>query len=451
LGVFSRLFGKERGAPRGETVVEYQGGGLSELTDWRGNIYENDIARAAVWTNAKNAGKLNPKHIRKNGDKFDEFPVPKVKRILERPNPYMSMSVFINKMVTQCQKKNNAFALIKFDIDGWAEGIYPVSYSRAEAVESGGFYFVRFYLADGSQMTVPYTELIHLRIHFDEKDLFGESNQKALAPIMSVLQETDKGIVNAIKKSAVIRWILKFQNVLNPEDKQRQIDDFVKNYLSVENSGGAAGTDPRYEAVPVKPESYVPNALQMEKAKERIYSYFGVSEIIIQSKFNESDWDAYYENTIEPYAIQLSEEFTEKLFTQHERECGNMVIFEANRLQYAGAKTKIEVARFLADIGAATIDQLLEIFNMAPLGGEDGKRRVQTLNMVNAAKADLYQLGEQNGAGPGKEGHGEGEPEEEPSNDGPGKGKPNKEGTGEGKPNKAEPGKDAPGGKKEGE
>jgi HK97 family phage portal protein len=394
MGIFSRLFGKERGAESGQTVVEYQGGGLADLADWQGNIYESDIARAAIWTNAKNAGKLNPKHIRKSGGKYDIFPIPKVRRILTRPNPYMSMSVFLNKMVTQCLKKNNAFALIKFGADGWPDGIYPISYSRVEAVETHGFYFVKFALADGKQMTVPYSELIHLRIHFDEKDLFGESNQKTLAPIMSVVQETDKGIVAAIKRSAVIRWILKFANVLNPADKQEQIDSFVKNYLTLENSGGAAGTDPRYEAVPVKPESYVPNALQMEKAKERIYSYFGVSENIIQSKFSENEWNAYYESTIEPFAIQLSEEFTEKIFTQHEREFGNEVIFEANRLQYASNASKIAVAKFLADIGAAELDQLLEIFNMAPIGGELGKRRVQTLNMVNAEKADQYQLGE---------------------------------------------------------
>ena len=132
----------------------------------------------------------------------------------------------------------------------------------------------------------------------------------------------------------------------------------------------------------------------MDRAKERIYSYFGVSEGIIQSKFSEDEWNAYYENTIEPFAIQLSEEFTEKLFTQHEREFGNEIIFEANRLQYASTNTKIAVGRFLTDIGGATLDQILEIFNMAPLGGEEGKRRVQTLNMVNAAKADQYQLGE---------------------------------------------------------
>ena len=54
----------------------------------------------------------------------------------------------------------------------------------------------------------------------------------------------------------------------------------------------------------------------------------------------------------------------------------------------------IQVAKLLTDIGAASLDDVLEIFNMAPIGGEEGKRRVQTLNMVNANKADKYQIGE---------------------------------------------------------
>lgn len=394
MGILSKLFGRaDGGTPPQSTVVEVESGGISELGRWSGNIYESDIVRSAIWTNAKNAGKLNPKHIRKSGEKYDVFPAPRVKRILTRPNKYMSMSVFLNKMLVQCQKKNNAFALIKFDMDGWVEGLYPVTYNRVEAVESHGFYFVKFYLAEGKQMTVPYEEVIHLRAHFDQKDLFGEDNQQALSTIMEVVRTTDKGIVNAIKRSAVIRWVLKFQAILNPKDKQTQIDEFVKNYLSTENSGGAAATDPRYEAVQVKPEAYVPNAAQMDRAKDRIYSYFGVSEGIIQSKFTEDEWNAYYENTIEPFAIQLSEEFTEKLFTPKERDFGNEIIFEANRLQYASNATKIAVGRFLTDIGGASLDQILEIFNMAPLGGEEGKRRVQTLNMVNAQKADQYQLG----------------------------------------------------------
>lgn len=196
-----------------------------------------------------------------------------------------------------------------------------------------------------------------------------------------------------LEKSAVIRWLLKFNTPLRPEDKEREINNFVKNYLSIENSGGAAATDPRFDATQVKPESYVPEAAQMKNSKERIFSYFGTNDSIIQSKFNEDEWNAYYENTIEPIAIQLSEEFTEKLFSQKERDFGNSIIFESNRLQYASNRTKISVGRFLSDIGAATLDQILEIFNMTPIGGEEGSRRVQTLNMVNANIADKYQLG----------------------------------------------------------
>ena len=394
MGVFTKIFGKSTKAQNGSTTLEYQSGGLSELSGFRGNVYDNDIARSAIWTNAKNVGKLNPKHIRRTEGKYDVFPMPKVKRLLTRPNQYMSMSVFLNKMATQCFKKNNAFALVRFDGQGWVEGIYPISYTYAKVIERMGFCYVCFTLPDGKTLTVKYSELIHIRAHLDEKDVLGESNASALSPIMEVLQTTDQGIVSAIRKSAVIRWILKFQHVLNPEDKKEQVNEFVKNYLSIGNSGGAAASEPRYEAEQVKNEGYVPNAAMMDRAKARIYSYFGVSDEIVQARFTEDQWNAYYENTIEPFAIQLSEEFTEKLFTPHERDCGNEIIFEANRLQYASNNTKVSVAKFLADIGGAELDQILEIFNMAPLGGEAGKRRVQTLNMVNADKADQYQLGD---------------------------------------------------------
>lgn len=398
MGLFSKLRGKgdkEKNPEPSSLIVALENeSDVNGIFGSTGDLYDNDITRAAIWTNAKNAGKLNPKHIRKTSGKYEVFPIPKIERILTRPNPYMSMSVFLNKMVTGCFKRNNAFALIQFGEDGYPEMILPINYRKAEAIESGGFYFVKFYFSHGKTLTASYDELIHLRMHVDEKEIFGESNKRTLENILEVINTTDKGVINAIKKSAVIRWLLKFNSSLRPEDKEREINDFVKNYLSIENSGGAAATDPRFDATQVKPESYVPEAAQMKNSKERIFSYFGISEDIIQSKFTEDAWNAYYENTIEPIAIQLSEEFTEKLFSQKERDFGNSIIFESNRLQYASNRTKISVGKFLCDIGAATLDQILEIFNMTPIGGEEGSRRVQTLNMVNADIADQYQLGE---------------------------------------------------------
>ena len=61
---------------------------------------------------------------------------------------------------------------------------------------------------------------------------------------------------------------------------------------------------------------------------------------ILQNKFNEETWNAYYEGKIEPFAIQLSLVMSNMAYTDRELACGNMITFSANRLQYASAYIK---------------------------------------------------------------------------------------------------------------
>ncbi|MFP3467901.1 phage portal protein, partial [Leifsonia sp. SIMBA_070] len=88
-------------------------------------------------------------------------------------------------------------------------------------------------------------------------------------------------------------------------------------------------------------DNFVPNAEQMDRTIQRIYSFFNINEKIIQSKYNEDEWNAFYESEIEPIARQLSEEFTRKIFSRTERGYGNKIIFEASSLQYASMQTKL--------------------------------------------------------------------------------------------------------------
>lgn len=81
------------------------------------------------------------------------------------------------------------------------------------------------------------------------------------------------------------------------------------------------------------------------------------------------------------------------LFTEREIGHGNRIIFAANSVQFATLPEKVTAAKFLTEIGAATLDQILTMFDMPTIGGEEGARRVQTLNMVNAKLADKYQTG----------------------------------------------------------
>ena len=250
-----------------------------------------------------------------------------------------------------------------------------------------GDLFLKFYFNNGKDIVLPYSSIIHIRKDFNESDIFGESPAKSLSSLMEVINTTDQGVVKAIKNSAVVKWILKFKSVLKKDDVRQQVKDFVNEYLSIDSeNGGAAASDPRYDIEQVKPESYIPNAAQMDKSVQRLYSFFNVNEDIVQSNFTEDQWNAFYESEIEPVAMQLSNEFTRKIFTKRERQQGNRIIFEASSLQYASMSTKLNLVQ-MVDRGAMTPNEWRKVMNLAPIeGGEKPVRRLDTA-VVDDSKA----------------------------------------------------------------
>ena len=116
----------------------------------------------------------------------------------------------------------------------------------------------------------------------------------------------------------------------------------------------------------------------MDKTTTRIYNVFGVNEAIIQSKYNEDQWNAYYESEIEPFASQLAREMTRKIFSAREIGFGNRIIFEASSLQYASMSTKLNLVQMI-DRGAMTPNEWRRIMNLGPIdGGDIPVRRLDT-------------------------------------------------------------------------
>jgi hypothetical protein len=185
-------------------------------------------------------------------------------------------------------------------------------------------------------------------------------------------------MVKAIKNSMVIKWIMKFKSTLRPEDRDIEVSKFVDTFLSINKGKGVAATDPRYDLEQIKNESYVPNAAQMDRAVLRIYSFFNTNENIIQSKYTEDEWNAYYEAEIEPLSKQLSGEFTRRIFSKKERGFGNYIIFEANSLQYASMATKLNLVQ-MVDRSAMTPNEWRDVMNLGPIeGGDKPLRRLDT-------------------------------------------------------------------------
>ncbi len=393
--MFTNIFGKEQKQYKTINTFKMLNGDNETFYNWNGKLYDSSSIRTAVGTNATHAGKLNPKHIRYTNGEVKVSPVDNIKHLLKRPNQYMNMFDFNYKMMIQRELNNNAFAYIDRDknVPGMLgiRGIYPLEASRVEVLEDDeNNIYLKFIFRNGLYKIAPYGDVIHIRKHFNDNDFWGESNTKALNPKLETQNITEQGIQNAVKNTAFIRGILQFKQVLQQEDIDKNVNDFSERYLDISNNKkGLAYTDPRYEFHETKAEPFVPNKAQMDYTKQEIYEYFNTNENIVRGKYNESEWTAYFETAIEPYAIQSSLEWTEKLFTPTERAYGNEVIFEANRLANASNSTKITICKDLKHL--FTVNEQREIWNMAPVEG--GDRRLQSLNDVNADKADEYQLG----------------------------------------------------------
>lgn len=365
---------------------------------WNGRLYESDIVRACIRPKVKAIGKLIGKHIRedpRNGLKVN--PEPYIRFLLQEPNQYMTGQQFQEKMANQLCLNNNAFALIVRDANGYPESIYPIPCAAVEAVyDKKGEMFLRFTYRNGNMATFAYTDIIHLRQDYNEKDIFGSSPAPALAQLMECVGYIDQGIVKAIKNSGLIRWLLTFGSAMRPEDLKRNVKEFVDNYLSVESETfGAAGVDSKAKATQIEPKDYVPNAAQTDRITERIYSFFNTNKKIVQSSWTEDEWTAYYEAEVEPLAIQFSDVYTMRLFTRRERGCGNRIVFEASNLTCASLSTKLAF-QSMVDRGAMTPNEWRSTMNLAPIeGGDQPIRRLDT-QVVNLVKDSLNKMNAEN-------------------------------------------------------
>lgn len=218
-----------------------------------------------------------------------------------------------------------------------------------------------------------------MRKDYNSNEIFGDSPAQALAPLMEIITTTDQGIVKAIKNSNVIKWLLKFQNSLRPEDLKKHTENFVKDYMDIESSSvGAAATDSKFDAKQVSPNDYVPNAVQMDRTVQRVLAFFNTNMKIIQGSYTEDEWISYYESAVEGEIIQLSNEYTRKLFSRRERGFGNKIVFESSNLNFASMQTKLSLVQYV-DRGIMSPNEVRQVLNMAPVeGGDELIRRLDT-------------------------------------------------------------------------
>lgn len=389
MGVIDRIFRRKTDAAA--TVARMVSEPTAVFTSYCGDAYSNDIYRGAVDAIARNIGKLKGSHVISYADHSKVDGDCKLNRVLQvRPNPYMSAYDLLYKLATHYYLYNNSFALLSRDIRGNVTEVYPITATHVEMLsDPQNKLYCRFFFKSGQQAIFPYGDIIHLRRNFNGDELLGDDNG-ALIPALELAHTQNEGIISGIKAGANIRGILKYTQIMSPAKLKEEKEAFIADYLQISNDGGVVAVDQKAEYTPIESKPVILTAEQTKSVQDKIYNYLGVTESIVNSSYTEDEFSAFYESTIEPFAVALSMEFTAKIFNDREQAFGNSILFEAGRLQFSSNKTKVELIKELMPLGLLTVNQALEILNMP--GVEGGDKRIQTLNVVDAAKATEYQL-----------------------------------------------------------
>lgn len=370
--LLGRIFGTEKNAsePSTSEQIEIIEGQKATFTPYKGDFHEDADVLACVDTIARNGAKMHPRHIRNFKGTMENVKGNLYKLLTKQPNEIQNAYKFYYQVIADLELYNNSLVYIQRDADLKVTGLYPLEYSEIKLYEFQDKIWIKFRFGRGRERFIPYDSCIHLTRFIGKDGLFGGSSEP-LVKVLNIKHVLDEGIVNAIKTTQSIKGILKSTKaMLKPEDVKKMRDQFVNDFIDYHrNKSGIGGLDATTDFTPVKIEPQTATDNQIKMFDEKVLKYFGLNENIIQSKYSEDEWNAFYESVLEPIGLQMSLEFTNKLFTPTEKNFGNEIIFESNRLQYASNKTKIELVRYASNI--MTINEQREVFNLAPIEGGD--------------------------------------------------------------------------------
>lgn len=394
--LFKMIFGnKNQNNTVAKTELQLLSGYNAKFTTIDSNIYNSKVARECIDRIATHCAKLIPKHIQ---DSIGNNIKGEINFLLQNePNPLMNTYDFIYKTISMLYTDSNAFVYIAKDKEGFITGFYPVLALNYDLLQDqANKLYLRFNFVNGKEYTLPYLELIHLRLFYNKNDIFGTSNKVLLTDIESA-HTASEGIKNAIKTSNNLKGIIKYDAILKEKDIKDSKEQFVKDFLNLENESGIAALDGKgdFKAIELKPITLDKD--QLDRVNYNIFDYFGISEKIVNNSYNAEEWNAFFEGVIEPRAIQMSGAFTNKIFSYKARRDGHKIVFTTNRLQYASLSNKINLIKIAGAFGLLTKDDGREILDMAPLGGEEGKKILQSLNNIDSSIANNYQGGEKDG------------------------------------------------------
>ena len=338
---------------------------------FHGELLDIDAVVACIDALARNLAKMRLTAIRQVKDAVAVTETTSdVARVLKKPNKYMTQYDFIYKVAALYFASNNVFIWPEYE-DGKLIALWPINYTRFKLFEKDGIKVARFELHHNHYYTVPYSDLIHLRNHYFNDELYGDENSP-FSPIAELMHAQNQGIIEGIKSSALIRGLLIAAGVMKEEDITKARERFIEENLDAKNNGGVMIIDGKFDYKNIESKPYIIDADTRNQTRQSTFDYFGVNEDFVQNKFTAEKYESIYEGKLEPFAIMFTDALTAFLFTERELGFGNEVYANMNKVKYQSTNSVVNIISATRELGLFTRDEYREMLGYEPLGPERG-------------------------------------------------------------------------------
>lgn len=401
---FDKLF---RRPPKKRKFAPTYDGYVPIYSQFGTNIYASDVVQQALKCIVDEMKKLNPTHVRYIGN--DPTPVKStIQDVLDNPNQLMTTSEFLEKTVWLLLMNYNAFIVPVYEtwIDKktgqerrYYEALYPINPTQVDFIEDGsGRLFCHFWFWNGYDTTIAYDDLIHIRYNFSISEYMGgnrmgQPDHQALLSTLELNNDLLNGVAKAMKASYAVNGVVKYNTLLDTgkiEAALKELENKLRN-----SESGFLPLDLKAEFTPLERRTAIVDEATLKFIDEKILRNWGVPLSILTGDYTKEQYEAFYQKTLEPLAIAISQAFTKKMFTSREKAFGNKIELFPKDLIFLSVQQTLEMINMLSPTGGLFENEKRVALGLRPLPELEGKRYM-SLNWIDANNADKYQVGKVN-------------------------------------------------------
>lgn len=357
------------------------------------DVLYSSIVYSAVQMKCRAFGKLEPRHIRNEGDKVKTITDSSIARMLRNPNHYQTPYEFLAQAYWKRRQDKTCYIWIDSGRENGEKKYYgmyillPETKPILKEYENGELYFVFKFDGYSDYVELDYNEVVVWRDNIEDNQYIGGGryNDRASEDLYSTLDAyhtIKQTIAEAAKIGCMFDGYLKINGYAADNDKNKAIRDaFVEDIKTAK--GNVPVLDNGAEYVKLSRELKMVDASTLKELKENALIYEGVTLEFLQGKWTTQEKEAFYEIWIEPAAVSLEQALSKVIFTDWQTSHGDKIKLYPHKTQLMATSEIVSIIQSTIAAGVFMKDEYRDMLGYAPLPDGEGQTMPRGFNNLD--------------------------------------------------------------------